>query len=126
MYILHILHVSKYKCIFYTCITSVEHLYYNSPFRVCVCVCVSVCSPPVQAQHVTGRLFFEREVVTLYHALSTRYNVVVFINAAKVDAGCARVVKLLQAWRHVNKRFSLYKQPKYLCNIELQHTPRRA
>ncbi len=22
----------------------------------------------------------------------------VFINAAKVDAGCARVVKLLQAW----------------------------
>ncbi len=47
-----------------------------------------------------------------YHSLSAWHNVV-FINVAKVDAGCVRVVKLLQAWRHVNKRFSLYKQPKY-------------
>ncbi len=50
--------------------------------------------------------------VTLYHSLSVWHNVV-FINVAKVDAGCVRVVKLLQAWRHVNKLFYLSKQPKY-------------
>ncbi len=50
--------------------------------------------------------------VTPYHSLSAWHNVV-FINVAKVAAGCARVVKLLQAWQHVNKRFLLSKQPKY-------------
>ncbi len=46
--------------------------------------------------------------VTLHHSLSALHNIV-FINVAKEDAGCVRVVKLLQAWRHVNNRFSLCK-----------------
>ncbi len=83
-----------------------------------VCVCVSVCSPPAHEQHVTGRLFYESEAVTPYIHFMSGIMYSVFINAAKVDAGCSRVVQLLQAWRNVNKRFSFCKQPKYLSNIE--------
>ncbi len=68
--------------------------------------------------HVTGRLFYEREVVTPYIHFTSDIMYSVFINAAKVDAGCSRGVKLLQAWRNVNKRFSFCKQPKYRSNIE--------
>ncbi len=60
----------------------------------------------------------------------THLILVVFINTAKVDVRCprllARVVKLLQVWRHVKKRFSFCKQPKYRSNIEWQHAIRCA
>ncbi len=42
-----------------------------------VCVCVSVCSPHAHAQHVTGQLFFEFEVVTPCHSLSALHTLVV-------------------------------------------------
>ncbi len=57
-----------------------------------VCVCVSVCSPLARTKHVTGRLFYQREVVTPYLRFPSGITYSVFINAAKVDAGCARVV----------------------------------
>ncbi len=60
-----------------------------------------------------GRLFSQREAVTSYIHFPPGIIYSVFINAAKVDVGCPRVVKLLGEWWHVKKRFSLFKQPKY-------------
>ncbi len=57
-------------------------------------MCVLVCSPPAHAQHVTGQLFSERVCHPVPFAFRL-HNVIVFINAAKVDAGCVRVVKLV-------------------------------
>ncbi len=68
-----------------------------------VCVCEFVHHMRA-CRHVTGRLFSESVVVTPYLRFPSGITYSVFINDTKVDAGCVRVVKLLQAWRHVIKQ----------------------